>query len=186
MGAVLILIILVMLFLRAIRPKEKYPYEPRELLTKREASFYSILAPIVDDLDLQLLVKLRLADIVGVKSGQDHYMSYFNKIKAKHTDFVICDPESLQVLVAIELDDPSHERPDRIERDLFVDKVYEASGIPLLHEWLPEDEKEWERFSYELEEDILDAIGIEGKPMVEEEEIKEASSEEEETEEKEG
>ena len=105
-------------------------------------------------------MKLRLADIVGVAPGQENYMSYFNRIKAKHTDFVICDPETMEVILAIELDDPSHEREERIERDAFVDKVYEAAGIPLLHEWLPQNEEELEAYPLTLEKHILDCLGL--------------------------
>ena len=160
MGAAFLVIILIMILVRLLKPKDIYPYERRELLTKREEAFYKILAPIIHDYGWELLMKLRLADIVGVSSGQENYMSYFNKIKAKHTDFVICDPETMEVLLAIELDDPSHEREDRIERDEFVDKVYEAVGIPLLHEWLPENEKELEEYPYVLEKRILDTLGL--------------------------
>ena len=71
-------------------------------------------------------------------------MSYFNRIKAKHTDFILCDPEDLDVLAGVELDDPSHERPERIERDEFVDGVYQAAGIPLIHVWMPITESELE------------------------------------------
>ena len=144
---------LVMLFFYLIRPRDRYPYERRELLTKREAAFYEILAPICYRNGWMLLMKLRLADIVKVKSGEKQYMSYFNKIKAKHTDFVLVDPETLEILAGVELDDPSHERPDRIERDEFVDKVYETAGIPLFHVWMPIEEDE-------LEEELLAVVPI--------------------------
>jgi hypothetical protein len=32
----------------------------------------------------------------------------------------------------VELDDSSHARPDRQERDVFVDEVFEVAGLPLL------------------------------------------------------
>ena len=66
---------LVMLFFYLIRPRDRYPYERRELLTKREAAFYEILAPICYRNGWMLLMKLRLADIVKVKSGEKQYMS---------------------------------------------------------------------------------------------------------------
>ena len=78
-------------------------------------------------------------------AGEKDYMAYFNKIKAKHTDFVLCDPDTLEILCGVELDDPSHDRPERIERDEFVDHVYEAAGIPLIHVWMPITEKELEK-----------------------------------------
>lgn len=33
----------------------------------------------------------------------------------------------------IELDDISHERPDRQERDRLVDAVFNQAGLPILH-----------------------------------------------------
>jgi very-short-patch-repair endonuclease len=57
---------------------------------------------------------------------------WLGKILAKHVDFVLCDPESLAPLLAIELDDASHDRPERKERDEFVDHAFESAGLPLL------------------------------------------------------
>ena len=47
--------------------------------------------------------------------------------------FLLCDPVSLQPLVALELDDKSHQRKDRQKRDAFVDGVFKAAGIALVH-----------------------------------------------------
>ena len=35
-------------------------------------------------------------------------------------------------VMGVELDDASHARPDRQDRDEFVDQVFEAAGLPLL------------------------------------------------------
>jgi len=35
--------------------------------------------------------------------------------------------------LAIELDDRSHQQADREERDAFVDEVFRAAGLPLVH-----------------------------------------------------
>lgn len=48
-------------------------------------------------------------------------------------DFVLCDPETSRPIIAIELDDPSHARPDRIERDEMIDKAFKDAELPLLH-----------------------------------------------------
>ena len=54
------------------------------------------------------------------------------RIQAKHVDFVICD-EKLVAKYIIELDDNSHNAPDRIQRDLFVDAVLTKTGYKVLH-----------------------------------------------------
>ena len=137
-------VILLMLLVRWLRPRERFPYEPRPLLTPREQAFYFVLESICQRNGWKLLVKLRLADIVAVRKGTEGYMSYFNRVKAKHTDFVICDPETMEILAGVELDDPSHIREDRAERDEFVDRVYEAAGIPLIHVWMEAEEEQLE------------------------------------------
>ena len=53
-----------------IRLHEKLPYEMNEtILTERERSFYRILRPIADKLELQICPKVRVADIVSIKKG---------------------------------------------------------------------------------------------------------------------
>lgn len=140
MVAVLLAVILIIAALSFLSTRSKFPFAKRKLLTDREESFYRILRPICQKNGWMILVKLRLADLVEVKNDEirkNDYMRYFNRIKAKHTDFVLIDPDSLDILCGIELDDPSHERADRIERDQFVDNVYQAASIPLLHVWMP-------------------------------------------------
>ena len=139
-AAVFLIVLLVLLWIR--RRKDPFPYEPRPLLTKNEQTLYEILLRIANREGLCLLVKMRMADIMAVKAGTKDYMEAFNKIKAKHTDFVLCDPRTMEVLLGIELDDQSHLREDRIQRDAFVDGAYEACGIPLLHVWNPITEEE--------------------------------------------
>ena len=142
--------ILLFILLRIFRPKDKYPYERRDLLTSNELEFYQVLYPIVCQHGWQLLMKMRLADIMAVRKGTEDYMAYFNKIKAKHTDFVFCDPETLEILAGLELDDPSHDRPERMERDEFVNNAYKAAGIPLLHVWNPIEPDELEALLLEV------------------------------------
>jgi hypothetical protein len=75
-----------------------------------------------------LLMKVALGDVFYVKKGDDlsRYRIYTNKIDRKHVDFLLCDSTTMQPLIGIELDDKSHERPDRRERDIFVDGVFAA------------------------------------------------------------
>jgi len=57
---------------------------------------------------------------------------YTNKIDRKHVDFLLCNPKAVRPFLGIELDDKSHQRNDRQERDQFVDQVFAAAGIPLV------------------------------------------------------
>jgi hypothetical protein len=47
--------------------------------------------------------------------------------------FLLVEPETMQPLVVIELDDSCHNRSDRRKRDQFVDQVFARADLPLLH-----------------------------------------------------
>lgn len=55
----------------------------------------------------------------------------FNKVSRKHFDFVLLNPEDYQIVAAIELDDSSHSRTDRINRDIFVEDLCKKAGLTL-------------------------------------------------------
>lgn len=119
----------------SIQEIKEYPYKKKLLLTKNEWYFYKKLKPICDKHNLHILSKIRFADLVEVRETVDpkEKIKYFNKISRKHIDYVLCKPDNLQVIALIELDDKSHERKDRIERDSFVDKVCEATNYKIVH-----------------------------------------------------
>jgi predicted RNA-binding Zn-ribbon protein involved in translation (DUF1610 family) len=114
---------------------DSFPYEKQKrLLTPAERSFFGVLEQVVGE-SHRIFVKVRLGDLFKVKAGLSNSgrATAFNKISAKHVDFVICSNESVDVLAAIELDDKSHNLKKRQERDQFVDKVFESAGVPLGH-----------------------------------------------------
>jgi hypothetical protein len=45
----------------------------------------------------------------------------------------LCDRHTLRPQLAIELDDRSHHRPDRVARDVLVNEVFAVAQLPLLH-----------------------------------------------------
>lgn len=113
--------------------KEPLPYHLRDgLLSSAELSFYHVLKQATPD--YQALAKVNLGDLFMPKHP-DHakWRMYRNKIDRKHVDFLLCDPKTLQPLLGIELDDKSHQRKDRQQRDRFVDRVFAVAGLPLLH-----------------------------------------------------
>ena len=108
-------------------------YTAKTILTDREYSFYRKLKPLADKYGLNIYTKVRLADLVEPKPKAENpfWMECFNKIKAKHIDFALADDET-SIVALIELDDKSHSRPDRIERDDFVNAVLKNTGYTLL------------------------------------------------------
>jgi len=130
-GLVVVVAVLLLLRMYSIGQK-RLPYVPRErLVTKTELRFYKSLHKAVLD-DWQIFAMVRIADILRVEKGVKNRRGWLNKILAKHIDFVLCDPNTLEIVMGIELDDRSHQRADRIERDEFVNSAFESAGIPLL------------------------------------------------------
>lgn len=113
------------------QPKDQLPYKTKEeLLTPAELSFYRVLSSITGK-KTTIFPKIRLADIFSVSSKED-YFSHFNKISQKHVDFLLCQSETLRPILGIELDDSSHQRKSRQERDEFINKAFNAAGLPLV------------------------------------------------------
>ena len=130
--ALIISIIAVVFMLRMWSGRGRLPYEKRaRLVTKAELRFYKSLDKAVQD-DWAIFAMVRIADILRVPQDVPKRKNWVNKILAKHIDFVLVDPASLEPQVAIELDDRSHERKDRQERDEFVDHAFESAGMPLI------------------------------------------------------
>jgi very-short-patch-repair endonuclease len=128
-GIVLVVFVIAKFFLVE---EEVLPYKKREsLVTKTELAFFHRLCEAVGD-DWHVVAMVRLADLIRVKKGTASFQAWQNKIHAKHIDFVLCDWETLNIELAIELDDSSHQRKDRIERDEFVDAALDSCQLPLL------------------------------------------------------
>jgi very-short-patch-repair endonuclease len=108
-----------------------YPYGKRDLLSAAELTFFRVLKSQLPE-EWHLVTKVNLADLFFVRQPHRNQAAR-NRIDRKHVDFVICEARTMQPLLAIELDDASHERADRIARDQFVDRVFEVAGLPLLH-----------------------------------------------------
>jgi len=114
------------------KPQTVFPYALRDdFLSKAELNFYRVLVGVVSP-DVTVLTKVSLGDLFYAKSGDSsEWRIYTNKIDRKHVDFLLCDRQTMQPLAGIELDDRSHQRADRQERDAFVDQVFEVTGLPL-------------------------------------------------------
>jgi very-short-patch-repair endonuclease len=74
--------------------------------------------------------KIRIADIVSVDNMHENY-GYWNKIRSKHIDFLLCTPDSTPFL-CIELDGYSHQQSRVRENDKFKDELFDTLGIRCL------------------------------------------------------
>jgi hypothetical protein len=111
----------------------RLPYiRQRYLLTPAERAFFDVLTSVTPA-GWHIFPQVRLANLVLVAKGTRNWQRHFNRVAAKCVDFVICDPATISPRLVIELDDASHDRPDRQARDAFVDAVLASAGLPILH-----------------------------------------------------
>lgn len=106
------------------------------LLTDREKEFFHVLYPIASKHNLQIAIKPRIADFIDCtidKNKKKKFWYYFKNISQKHVDFLLCNPSSFSPILAVELDDATHLEENRVERDEFVDKLYNKVGLPVAH-----------------------------------------------------
>ena len=107
------------------------PYRLRDdFLSPAEFSFYCVLKKAVQE-EFTICTKVNLSDLFFVPRSKES-RSFLNKIDRKHVDFLLCEVATLRPVLGVELDDSSHSRKDRIERDQFVDSVFEAASLTLL------------------------------------------------------
>lgn len=112
------------------------PYEKKNyFLTMNELSFYRVLINHIENNKLKYVIipRANLKEFIYVTEyDKSIHTIYWNKIKSKHVDFLICT-ENLHPIIAIELDDKSHQNYDRITRDDFVNNLFKHIKIKLIH-----------------------------------------------------
>ncbi|MCB9922572.1 MAG: DUF2726 domain-containing protein [Planctomycetaceae bacterium] len=120
-------------------PTSALPYRLRDdFLSPAEHSFYRVLVSAVANKAV-VCPKVNLNDVFFVARPNEN-QSYRNKIDRKHVDFLLCHPTTMKPLAGVELDDSSHQRKDRRERDEFVDQVFAAAGLPDSGKWSRPDQ----------------------------------------------
>lgn len=116
--------------LKLVKSSGSLPYRSHStLLTAGERRFYHDgLKPAVADRYL-ISFKVRLADVIA---AQDWESIHGRKIAQKHLDFVLVTPKLMRIVAAIELNDATHDCPDRQRRDDFLAQALQSAGIPLV------------------------------------------------------
>jgi hypothetical protein len=130
------------------------PYERRGvLLTPPEIALLRALQHAVRE-DWLIFSMVRLADIIKVRPRTRKFQTWHGRIQGKLLDFVLCDPQTLDVKLAIVLDDGTLHPPTAAEQR-FIAAALAAAGIPLLR---IRAEEKYETAA--LRKDLEDALGI--------------------------
>ncbi len=110
---------------------EELSYEAKEsLLSGAESDFFGVLSRVVGDV-YHVWPMVRLADLVDIRAVGARHRSLLNRVTQYHVDFVLCDRGTFRPVLAIELDDRTHDRPKRVKRDATFEVTLAAAGIPL-------------------------------------------------------
>lgn len=112
--------------------KPKYKYTRKQFfLTRSERECYNMLVKAVGD-EYCIFAQVHLGSILDEKVRGQNWRAARAHIDRKSVDFLLCDKAYLSPKLAIELDDKTHERPDRQERDKIVERIFSETGLPLL------------------------------------------------------
>jgi hypothetical protein len=108
-------------------------YEKKaRIMTLRERLFYDKLKQVVVA-GYYIYPQVHVTEILQPK--QSLYgglrLAAFRGISQKSVDYLIVDNNQSPVL-AIELDDSTHEKEDRADRDWFIECAFKSAGVPLL------------------------------------------------------
>lgn len=133
----LFVVVLIAVALIASRLSENYvpyPYKLKDvsLCSVQEAQFMTLLEKAVGN-DFRLFTKVRLSDIVAVKSGlsSSAQKDAQNKANQRVLDYVLCDLETMQIKAVVELE-PASSNISQQKRNLFLKNTLAAAGLPFL------------------------------------------------------
>lgn len=118
-----------LLLKRSPQPLYKYKAK-RYVMTRTEADCYRKLQKIYAD-HYVIVPQVHLSAIFNHKIKGQNWRAAFFHINGKSVDFVFLDDRTLQICFALELDDSTHDRADRVARDAEVNAIFKQAGLPL-------------------------------------------------------
>lgn len=122
------------------KSKEANYFVKDRLLTKTELEYYEVIRSLISS-QFVILPQVNLASVIDKSGGSNFRNELFRNI-----DFGVFDGE-LRPVFLIEINDNTHFRKDRRERDKRVNKICKKAGIPLVTFWVKDgiDFKDMER-----------------------------------------
>ena len=137
MKFILFLIVLVVLFLifkRWLRRQlwAGYSYKKKEyVMTQAERDCFNALVKVAND-KYWVFPQAHFSAFLDYHIIGQNWNGAFWHINGKSIDFLLCTKEQLSPVLAIELDDTSHEREDRQRRDIEEVRMFKTADMPLL------------------------------------------------------
>lgn len=111
--------------------KSQYKYYAKPyVMTSRENECFKILNEIFSS-KWFVVPQVHLSALLDYRVKGQNWNAAFRHINGKSVDFVLIGKESYKVICVIELDDSTHSRPHRIERDVEIERMFKEARIPL-------------------------------------------------------
>jgi very-short-patch-repair endonuclease len=107
---------------------DRYPFEQCRPLSEQEQVLFWLLRKVLPD--QMVLSQVALSQILRVSKGHNS-RAWRNRIDRMSIDFLVCLQDA-SIVAAIELDDSSHKRKDRVAADAKKTKALESAGIKLI------------------------------------------------------
>ena len=111
--------------------KSHYRYYAKPyIMTARENECFKTLNEIFGA-KWFVIPQVHLSALLNHKVKGQNWNAAFRHINGKSVDFVLVGKESYKIICAIELDDSTHNRTDRKERDNEIERIFSEAKIPL-------------------------------------------------------
>lgn len=126
------------LFVAFYRPKERVKlnskYERKSALVSRpEYEFLQVLRQVAPD-KYEVLPQVALMSVIDKRTNAQYRNELF-----RVCDYCFVDRDTFEPLLLVELNDSSHKRADRKDRDEKVAAICNSAGLPLVTFWMGED-----------------------------------------------
>ena len=116
---------------RAVRGDELavWPFEQMPFMTNSEVRFFALLQDAMPE--HFIFAQVQLSRLIQATDPQDSAF-WFNRICRMSADYVLVDRDAQTVIAVIELDDWTHDKPERKRADQKKTKAIESAGLPLI------------------------------------------------------
>jgi hypothetical protein len=100
------------------------------LLSSGNRAFYEVLVTVLPP-TMVVFAEVSLGALFEPKRGTGRQGAR-NRVNQKTVDFVVCERATMRPLCAIEVDDRTHARANRIARDDCVNALFDFHRLPLV------------------------------------------------------
>lgn len=139
-GGFVVLIALIVVYYQFARLREKpirgdelavWPFEPMPIMTDSEVLFFDRLQQALPEFMIFSQVQLSRIIAPEMSDGRERQF-WFNRICRQSVDYVVIAEDKQTVLLAIELDDWTHQNRTRKKQDDKKDKALTSAGIAIM------------------------------------------------------